>query len=184
MVISGIAGLARAGRTLKSSGSSAIAASIAIAAAGVWLASGTAPDGWQVDRSGSGTSRLAVGETLETVRDQWLGGLRAQCPRVLHSGRRPLPDAPGRRQALAILLKEAKKDDAFTLRHLLTRCERGQAPRVYDALAALAPPPAGVSREGILRADPQMLDRWWDELGLGDTSWWRLFEGKWPASSR
>lgn len=44
----------------------AVAAGIAVVAAGVWLALGTAPEGWQVDRSGSGTSRLAVGETLET----------------------------------------------------------------------------------------------------------------------
>jgi hypothetical protein len=103
------------------------------------------------------------------------------------SFRRALADfdfAHGGDAALATLLKEAKKDDAFTLWHLLTRCEPGQATHVYDVLAALAPPPAGVSREGILRADPQMLERWWDELGLGDTSWWRLFEGKWPAASR
>jgi hypothetical protein len=44
--------------------------------------------------------------------------------------------AHGGDAALAILLKEAKKDDAFTLWHLLARCERGQAPRVYDALGS------------------------------------------------
>jgi hypothetical protein len=273
-------------------GWSAIAASIAVAAAALWLASGTAQEGWQVDRSGSGTSRLAVGETLETGADGhatlnvgeigvievepnsrlrlirahknehrmalehglihatiwapprsfvvdmpsaaavdlgcsytlevssdgtglisvlsgWVSFERNGRESFIPAGalcrtrpgagpgtpyredaspsfRQALADfdfAHGADAALAILLKEAKKDDAFTLWHLLTRCERGQAPRVYDALAALAPPPAGVSRVGILRSDPEMLDRWWDALGLGDTSWWRLFEGKWPPSS-
>src|ERR1039458_5028797 len=54
-----------------------------------------------------------------------------------------------------------------------------QEPRVYDALAALVPPPAGVTREGILHGDRRMLDRWWDQLGLGDTGWWRHLQGKW-----
>jgi len=88
--------------------------------------------------------------------------------------------AHGGDRALAIVLAEASRDDAFTLWHLLTRCDREQAPRIYDALAALAPPPAGVTREGILRGNRQMLDRWWDQLGLGDTSWWRHLEGQWP----
>jgi hypothetical protein len=72
--------------------------------------------------------------------------------------------------ALDIVLTEATKDDAFTLWHLLTE------PRVFDALAALVPPPAGVTREGILRGDRQMLDRWWDQLGLGNAGWWRHLE--------
>src|ERR1022692_3036249 len=45
---------------------SAIAAAIALAAAGAWLLSGGAPEGWQVAGAGAGPSRLAVGQTLET----------------------------------------------------------------------------------------------------------------------
>jgi len=88
--------------------------------------------------------------------------------------------AHGGDPALAIVLAEATKADAFTLWHLLTRSAPVQEPRIYDALAALVPPPAGVTREGILRGDRRMLDRWWDQLGLGDTGWWRHLEGKWP----
>ena len=273
-------------------GWSAIAAGIAVAAAGVWLGSGSAPEGWQVDRSGSGTTRLEVGDTLETgagahatvnigqigvidvepnsrlrlvrarknehrmaldhglihamiwapprsfvvdvpsaaavdlgcfytlevaadgaglvtVISGWVGFERDGRESFIPAGAlcRTRPDAgpgtpyredasPAFRQALAdfdfahggdaalaLLLTEAKRDDAFTLWHLLTRCDAAQKPRVYDSLAALAPPPAGVTRQGILRADREMLDRWWDELGLGDTSWWRLFEGKWPSAT-
>ena len=268
---------------------SAIAATVAVAAAGAWLASRGTPDGWQVDRAGSGTSRLAVGETIDTgatghatvdvgdigvidveansrlrlerarknehrmslehglihafiwapprsfvvdtpsavttdlgcfytlevgkdgaglvtVLSGWVSFERNGRESFIPAGaacqtrpdvgpgtpyredatpafRQALQDfdfAHGGDPALTIVLTEATKDDSFTLWHLLTRSTPAQEPRVYDTLAALVPPPAGVTREGILRADPQMLDRWWDQLGLGATTWWRRLEGKWP----
>jgi hypothetical protein len=88
--------------------------------------------------------------------------------------------AHGGDRALALVLAEANRDDAFTLWHLLTRSEPAERPRIYDTLAALVPPPAGVTREGILRGDRRMLDRWWDRLGLGNTGWWRHQENSWP----
>ena len=268
---------------------SATAAAVALAAAGAWLTSGGAPEGWQVAREGAGASRLAVGETLETgpgghatmnvgsigyveveansrlrlerARDNQqrmslehglIHAFISAPPRTFvvdtpsavatdlgcfytlevdkdggglvsvlagwvsfeHAGRESFipagaacrtrpghgPGTPYREQAsgafrqalqdfdfahggdraLAIVLAEATKDDAFTLWHLLTRCEPAQEPRIYEALAGLVPPPVGVTREGILRGNRQMLDRWWDQLGLGDTGWWRHLEGKWP----
>src|SRR5438552_2997573 len=85
---------------------------------------------------------------------------------------------------LGIVLSEARPRDALTLWHLLTRLSgRGRA-RVYDRLAALVPPPTGVTREGVLAGDRQMLDLWWDRLGLGDTSLWRTFERSWPEDSK
>jgi hypothetical protein len=38
-----------------------------------------------------------------------------------------------------------------------------------------------VTREGVLRGDHAMLDRWWDELGFGDMEWWRLWQRSWPS---
>jgi len=35
---------------------------------------------------------------------------------------------------------------------------------VYDRLRQLAPPPAGVTKEGILRLDQPALDLWWNAL--------------------
>jgi hypothetical protein len=277
----------------------ALAAAVALAAAGTWLVSGGAPvsggarEGWHVARAGAATSRLAVGETLDTgagghatvdagdvgmidvepnsrlrlerarKNDQRMslehGLIRAfiwAAPRTFvvdtpsaaatdlgcyytlevgadgsglvsvlagwvsfeRDGRESFipagsacrtrpghgPGTPYREQAspalrqalqdfdfshggdaaLAIVLAEATREDAFTLWHLLTRCEPSQQPRVYDALAALAPPPAGVTHEGILHGDRAMLDRWWDRLGLGNTGWWRDMEGKWPEVPR
>ncbi len=84
---------------------------------------------------------------------------------------------------LAIILAESRKRDALTLWHLLTRVDEAQRVVVYDRLAKLAPPPASVTKEGILRLDQPMLDRWWNELGFDDISVWRHWERSWAAAS-
>jgi hypothetical protein len=48
----------------------------------------------------------------------------------------------------------------ITLWHLLQRVERSERPRVLAALEHRAPRPEGVTTEGILALDRQMLDRW------------------------
>ncbi|PYT53386.1 MAG: hypothetical protein DMG43_09100 [Acidobacteria bacterium] len=89
-------------------------------------------------------------------------------------------NTPAERNALlGILLVDARKKDALTLWHLLSRVSDVERPGLYDRLAALAPPPAGVTREGILRLDRQMLDSWWNALGFGDVFVWRTFEHNW-----
>src|SRR5207249_4553791 len=58
---------------------------------------------------------------------------------------------PEERQALLeMLLTDARKQDALTLWHLLSRVSDRERPNVYDRLAALAPPPMDVTREGVL----------------------------------
>ena len=84
-----------------------------------------------------------------------------------------------RNALLEILLSEARKEDALTLWHLLSRVSDADRPGVYDRLAALAPPPVDVTREGILRLDQKMLDLWWNSLGYGDVFLWRTFERNW-----
>jgi hypothetical protein len=84
-----------------------------------------------------------------------------------------------RSAALRLLLSHARKRDALTLWHLLARVEGAERARVYDRLAELVPAPAVVTREGILHLDPNMLDLWWNELGLGDISVWRHWERGW-----
>ncbi len=88
--------------------------------------------------------------------------------------------ADGRLLALDAVLAQAEKEDAFTLWHLLSRVRAGERSRVFDRLQVLVPAPPGVTREGVARLDRQMLDRWWDELGLEDTTWWRLWKGPAP----
>lgn len=90
-----------------------------------------------------------------------------------------------RAAVLDTVLSESRRQDALTLWHLLSRTAGAERARVYERLAQLVPPPAGVTRQGILEGDPatqrNMRDLWWDELGLGDTSWWRIWKGPAPV---
>src|SRR5436190_1230450 len=74
-------------------------------------------------------------------------------------------NTPAQRNAgLAVVLSQSRKRDALTLWHLLARVSDSERGRVYDRLAALVPPPSGVTREGVLHLDQKMLDRWWNQL--------------------
>ncbi|MGH9433696.1 MAG: hypothetical protein ACRD3T_19375 [Terriglobia bacterium] len=84
-----------------------------------------------------------------------------------------------RRAELSIVLSQARKRDALTLWHLLSRCAVAERGYVYGRLATLVPPPAGVTRQGILRLDQKMLDLWWNKLGFGDITLWRTWERAW-----
>jgi hypothetical protein len=66
--------------------------------------------------------------------------------------------------ALEALLAGARPRDTLTLWHLLSRVDAPERGRVYERLAALAPPPEGVTREGVTRLDRPMLDAWKDRL--------------------
>jgi hypothetical protein len=90
-------------------------------------------------------------------------------------------DRSARKFALDIVLREARARDAFTLWHLLPRVTSAERPAVYDRLAALAPPPAGVTRDGILNLNKNMFDSWWDAFDLGDISLWRHWEQSWTG---
>jgi len=86
---------------------------------------------------------------------------------------------PRRVAALDLVLSAARRRDALTLWHLLTRGSIEERGRVFDRLSALAPPPEGVTRDLVLAGDRTALDRWWDRLGIEVSSWWRLFKKKW-----
>jgi hypothetical protein len=84
-----------------------------------------------------------------------------------------------RAAALQVVLAQARKRDALTLWHLLSRVSDRERGRIYDRLAEFVPAPSGVTRDGILHLDGKMLDLWWNELGLGDISVWRHWERSW-----
>ncbi|MBI1795467.1 MAG: FecR domain-containing protein [Candidatus Eisenbacteria bacterium] len=89
-------------------------------------------------------------------------------------------DAAARDTALAALLPAARRADALSLWHLLAWMRGRERDDVYARLAALVPPPAGVTREGVLAGERAMLDRWWDALGLGEARYWREWQRAWP----
>jgi hypothetical protein len=73
-------------------------------------------------------------------------------------------DVNARSAALVSILDQARPRDTLTLWHLLARVDGEDRARVYDKMAALFPPPAGVTREGVLALNQQMLDAWREEL--------------------
>ena len=66
--------------------------------------------------------------------------------------------------ALGIVLSSARVRDTLTLWNLLPWVSSPERPLVYDRLAKLAPPPPGVTREGVLKLNQQMLDAWKEQL--------------------
>ena len=103
-------------------------------------------------------------------------------------------DVNSQSAALTAMLDQARQRDTLTLWHLLPRVNGDDRARVYDKLAAFAPPPAGVSREGVLRLDQAMLDAWrqtlepqWIGTGKGllktKGDWlWKLKKGLSPKA--
>jgi hypothetical protein len=85
-------------------------------------------------------------------------------------------DAARRREALRVVLERARARDAMTLWHLIPRVPAQDRGAVVAALAARVPPPAAASRDAVMRLDRSALDRWWDALGLLDTTWWRMWK--------
>lgn len=77
--------------------------------------------------------------------------------------------------ALAIVLERANASDAVTLWHLLRRTSGAARALVYLRLAALAPPPPGVTQEAVLRLRARDLQTWWDALpgSPGALPWWQ-----------
>ena len=70
----------------------------------------------------------------------------------------------GGRDSLRVVVAEARLRDTLTLWHLLPRVEPAERARVYERLAALDAPPEGVTREGVLALDREMLDAWKEKL--------------------
>ena len=83
--------------------------------------------------------------------------------------------AEDRSGALESLLSEARREDSLTLLSLLSRVDAAERGRVYDRLVVLLPPPAGVTREGIVQRDQEMIDLWWTRLGINPPRKWKFW---------
>jgi hypothetical protein len=88
-----------------------------------------------------------------------------------------------RTRDLETVLDQARKRDALTLWHLLSRTDASKRVLVYVRLARFVPPPSGVTEQGILSLDSAMLDRWWNELGFDDIAVWRRWERAWSGAA-
>jgi hypothetical protein len=134
-----------------------------------------------VDSAGTGLIQVTQGY----VEFAWSGnrsvvplGFRAETRRNARPGTPYADDAPAAlRQALAAVdfghggsaavrraLAAARAEDAVSVWHLLERVDLATRQQVYDRLAALVPPPPGVTREGALRLDHVALATYWNTI--------------------
>ena len=79
-------------------------------------------------------------------------------------------DPANKSTQLDLLLKQSRVKDTLTLWHLLPRVQGDQRIRVYDKMVSLVPPPAGVTRDGVLQLNQDMLETWRNRLEMDWTS--------------
>jgi FecR-like protein len=72
--------------------------------------------------------------------------------------------ASGGTAAVRAALGAARSEDAISLWHLLSRVDSSERGAVYDRLAILVPPPAGVTRAGALALDQKTLESYWGRI--------------------
>lgn len=70
--------------------------------------------------------------------------------------------------AMVDVLREARSTDALTLVHLLPRASAADLPALYDRLAAMAPPPEGVTRTAVLGRQGWAQQAWRDAVVNGE----------------
>ena len=153
----------------------------------------------EVDRDGAATLTVLAGwVSFEHERRETFVPAGARC--ITRAGAGPgtpyfTDAAPGLKNALALLdlagadvpdstlaavLEAARREDAFTLWHLIPRLEGSDRAQVVDRLAVLVPLPEGASRDQALAAYSAMLERWWNQLGFGAAADWR----RWRTGAR
>jgi ferric-dicitrate binding protein FerR (iron transport regulator) len=147
-----------------------------------------------VDPKGDGLLRVNLGWVAFQVGDREAfipAGAQCATRRKSGPGIPYFEDAPaalresvaayehGDRQALNAVLAAARPRDGLTLWHLLTQAPEPDRGAVFDRFRALVPLPPGVTREGVVRRDAQMIDQCWNALELENTGWWRGWERRW-----
>jgi len=70
----------------------------------------------------------------------------------------------GRARAVRTILALSRPQDALSLWHLLQRVNPALRGLVYDRLAALVPPPPGVTRRGALALESRALEGYWTKI--------------------
>jgi hypothetical protein len=133
----------------------------------------------QVDEQGTGQLTVTDGWTsLEWHGRESLVPAGASCPirRGAGPGIPAFDDASpalkaalaamdaGDESALDVVLSQVRVRDTLSLWHVLTRVQTADRQRVVDRLQALVPMPDGVTRDQVLRLDPDALRKWREEM--------------------
>lgn len=148
-----------------------------------------------VDRKGNGTLDVESG---------WVAFLHAGLESFVPAGARCLTrrdagpgipffkDAPARlaeatrrfaetrsETAVREILDNARKEDALTVWHVMTRTEGRQRALAFERLSQLVSVPDEVTAERIERGEAAAIDLCWNALGLDSAQWWRGWRRNW-----
>ncbi len=74
--------------------------------------------------------------------------------------------------ALITILKEARAKDVLSLWHILSKVKNEERKRTFDRLAELIEIREGITSEGIMNGNQEMMDVLWESLGYGSRSLW------------
>jgi hypothetical protein len=88
-------------------------------------------------------------------------------------------DQNGDSKAVAVVLADARPRDALTLWHLLSRTQGTERGNVFTRFSELVNLPPTVTKERIMRGEPEAIDAAWNALDLGNTDWWREWKRRW-----
>jgi hypothetical protein len=77
-----------------------------------------------------------------------------------------------KKSALTTILKKARKKDALSLWHILSKVLDEEREKTYNRLSELVEIPEGVTFEGIMNGNQEMMDVLWESLGYGSRSLW------------
>lgn len=121
--------------------------------------------GWVEFEDAAGESLVPAGFIAVARPGSGIGiPVREQSSSAVRWAAAALDTAATTDSAFATLLRSAERADAVTLWHALRRVAPARRGALYDRLAALAPPPDGVTRAGALAGDDLMLRLWWERL--------------------
>jgi hypothetical protein len=116
---------------------------------------------------------LAVAEPGKGLGTPFFDDASTAFKKALHALDFEPMTAADRSDQLAMLLREARRQDVYTflrLNRALSPQERGVA---YDRIALLSTPPGGATRAGMVADDGAMLDAWRRTLGFPEVKrWW------------
>jgi hypothetical protein len=71
---------------------------------------------------------------------------------------------------LVKVLSESRPNDLISLFNLLKRLDRESRRKIFDRISSLFKIPKGITREGIMNGNDDMMGRLWTGLGLGSIS--------------
>jgi ferric-dicitrate binding protein FerR (iron transport regulator) len=75
-------------------------------------------------------------------------------------------DPAAKASAVDLIVSQARDNDMVTLWHLLPRVDASLRRKIYERMIDLDSGPDGVTVEGIINLEPDMMNRWKSRLGL------------------